>query len=177
MSAPSGPIQNIPPGLLGLLNLKNTGRLPDVLNGTVQPTVDLQDWWLRSVAIQLVATPSRSVAPGVVQDFVPFVAPNDITVPGNEWWWVQGYTLQFLGNASTISYACPAVRYVGGVSPYFRLGVGITRSLIAGQSELVTAERFWLPPGSSLGFYLDIVGAGGTADVTCRGLAFSRLQV
>lgn len=42
-----GPIQVPPPGLLSLLNLKNTGRNPERMHDTYTPTLELRDMLLQ----------------------------------------------------------------------------------------------------------------------------------
>lgn len=44
----SQPIQIIPSGLLGLLQLKNNGRNPSILPDELQSTFELRDWYLET---------------------------------------------------------------------------------------------------------------------------------
>ena len=51
MADPSRPIQTSTAGLLSLLQIKNRGQNPDVLQGNVQPTLDMVPWWLRGDSV------------------------------------------------------------------------------------------------------------------------------
>lgn len=173
---PEGPIQLTPPGLLGLLQLKTGGFLPDTLKQDVQPTINMEPWYLRATASVLYALPIRNLAPGVYNDFVGWAAPADIRASNTDTWYVHNFTIQCFGNASSITYARPAVQYSGGVPSFFGLG-DVSPALAAGGTSLIVARDFWIPPGAELGMYVGTVGAGGTGDFLCVGLEYTRCQL
>ena len=155
MSQPSGPIQVIPPGFLGLLNLKNLGRLPDTLQGTVQPTVDLEAWWLRATAQDQPQAAQTAVTTGA--SVVSFATP--VVVPDDETWWVESVMLDTFipaaaGNlvenvAPIIIYNRNAPLQYGFLAP----AVSAAGSAAATTHNLQGARGFWMPPSSELAVY------------------------
>lgn len=101
MSAPSGPIQVIPPGLLGMLQLKNVGQLPDVLQGNVQPVLELRDWLLH--ANELYGLASLNQAAGNY-DSTMVSMNTPVVIPQGEWWYLHDITAYLvLGNTDTLN--------------------------------------------------------------------------
>lgn len=89
MSAPSGPVQLIPPGFMGTLQLKNMGHLPDVLNGNYQPTLDMREWLL---------TANRefgAVFSNINTGASNFSAIGPTIIPATEWWYVWSVSAYF----------------------------------------------------------------------------------
>lgn len=86
--APSRPIQVIPPGLLGFLQLKNSGRSPEFFPDALQPTIELRNWYFEANAEFLQATVQTAVA-GV--GFQTWAEP--IVVPSSELWYVINYSV------------------------------------------------------------------------------------
>lgn len=91
MSAPSKPVQIIPPGLLGMLQLKNMGRLPDTLMGEYQPTIDMREWLMVANREYLQAVANIPIGSDLSTTFWAFNNPGPIIIPDNEWWYVWSY--------------------------------------------------------------------------------------
>lgn len=181
MSAPSGPIQLIPPGFLGLLALKNMGRLPDFLQGNVQPTLEMGDWYLRSAIEPWDQTSNVLVPAGAGGAFVPF-GTGPITVPEGEWWFVHDYSVTAeVTNPDTAQDVALSWRYQGAgfnrfvvwADPYARTAL-LAPGAASSVRSAMYASGFWLPSGAELGVYTGVVtGATGVA-CTVRGLRFTR---
>lgn len=167
-----GPIQVIPQGLLGLVDLK-TSLLPDVLKLDVQPQFDVLDFWLRAQANVDTATHSIALPTGLQGTFVGFTT-GPILVPENETWFVHEYSADCnlnAGAADLVSFWQLAMRY-SQTAPNARWAAmtpGLAQpGSAAGETRLQTAFKFWAPPGSQLGLYIsNIVLAAG--NVTFRG--------
>jgi hypothetical protein len=175
---PSGPIQLIPPGLLGLLQIKSpAGQNPNVLNADVQPCVDILPWWLRANRQVWAANSGINIAAAIINDFMAF-SPNSIIVPQNQWWYIHSYNVAVAaGAAGTALGVRQAMRWnTVGTIKYQALGEGPARSneplTAASGAILLKAEGFWMPPGSELGFYVGVV-TGGDLQVTVRGMAYT----
>jgi hypothetical protein len=160
----SGPIQVIPPGLLGLLNLKNSGRLPNILLDEVQPGIDLEPWWLRANLL-LAGLSSDSLAIGTYNNFQPFTAgAGAITVPQNQWWFVEWYSASF----TTVNQATGidlALRFQSlGTPQWTPLGAIDPEAAIINNARFnLVAKGFWAPPGSDIGYCVSSVAVGALA--------------
>lgn len=173
----SGPIQVSPSGLLGFLNLKNSGRNPDVLNESVQPTMDLREWYFETSAQVDSTLRQLSLNVGAAATLGFYNYNNIITVPQNQWWYVTRYSIQAVVQAATdAALFSPAFLVYPGtastvhiLAPDVGTGTGPTR-------RPAYAEDFWLPPGSQLGVY--VAFAGGTNPVQFTGtLIYSTLPI
>jgi len=174
----SGPIQIIPPGLLGLLQLKSpAGQNPHVLNHDVQPSIDLQPWWLRANRQVWGPNSGLTVAAAVINDFQAF-SPNAIIVPQNQWWYVHSYSMSAASSAGgTAQGLRQAMRWnTVGTIKYRALGENESNVSAALGARLIGATDFWMPPGSELGFW---IGSVLVADlgVTLRGLDYTVLPI
>lgn len=158
-----GPIQVIPPGLLGFLQLKTGGLNPTELNGLLQPTLQLRDWMFLATAESLT---NSQAGVGIGSAWAPLFG-GGIVVPQGEAWWVEFFSGVALINA-------------GGVMSDFRLGyrsqniVGITDNVFilspvqvaksAGQYMNADGYRpFFMPPGAELMYFREL--SGGTSDI------------
>lgn len=175
----SGPIQLIPPGLLGFLQVKNQGRNPQLLPNTLQPTMDLLTWLMEARAETTVAT--VDVAPAAI-GFTPYTTPAAVVVPSEEYWYVHDYTIQnntALIATSTVSFAC-AWRIVTGAL-FSQFGVGVPQPLLngvaGGRGGFAFAEfPFFLPPGAEMG--IRVIANEAAANITYQGnVRFTRLPI
>ncbi len=172
MSLPSGPIQTLAPGLLSVLQLKNTGRLPSVLLGDVSPSIDMLDFYLRSLGVanaNAAHTRTQVTASG---NFYQFNAggKGSIVVPQTEWWWVEHYSVTAVMSAvagQAVEGLTPALAFNTSSSLEYA-GVGREcRSAIsnatAANAILVSSDKpFWAPPGSILGYFVgSVISAAG----------------
>lgn len=153
-----GPIQLIPPGLLGFLQLKSQGKNPRDLTDYLQGTLDLTDWYREAgwadLAIVNGGVSSVSNASGAT-GFVTFSTLPIIAAGGVEAWWVIDYSIITGGltaAADVISF-CPCYR----PNPQGSfLGIGQEQPLLAGsaagnRSGEAHAHGFFLPTGGELG--------------------------
>lgn len=164
-----GPIQTIPAGLLGLLELKTLGRLPDALSATVTPTVDMLEFWLRQRSFT-----NGSTVHGITQTTAPgsplLFSPTPIVVPENQWWYFHEYSVIAVFTAAAgqqVDNYAPMIMYNRtGTINYATLAPGVSAVSSATQAvaQIVTARDFWANPGSGLGlFFGQIVSAAGVS--------------
>lgn len=177
----SGPVQVIPPGLLGFLQLKNSGVNPQQLQNGYTPTLDMLHWLLRGreEIMGTVANPcSVAIANGVVGNFQVFTT-NSIQVPDDEWWYVHDYAVYtdaLLAATSIVQFTCAVQSTTAG-----QIGklYGTSQSLLAGSAAgrigMAQAHDFFVASGSFLGFAPSVneVAAG---NITYQGtVRFTRL--
>lgn len=162
MGAPLGPIQVLPRGLTGLLQLKTLGRVPDELAGFVQPAMDIGAYYLAAAALVDVVIHGINIGPGAAGPS-PF-SPGNIVVPNDEVWYVHQYSVEVLlpvgaaeaaRNVQPIMYltSVGTIRWVGLTEQ----SITVTGNAAAARGGVITARDFWAPPGAQLGFY-----SGGT---------------
>jgi hypothetical protein len=173
-----GPLQVLPQGLLGFLNIKNNGLNPEWLRNSVQPVLDLQQWWFNTQASDLGSGATVLVADNGT-GFNSFTTPQ-VAVPNGEFWFVTDCTIRTGALAATD--ACSfSVGYILPPSPFttFQLGVRTSASGAAGVASqgIASARMFWLPPGAVLAVANETnesAGAGITYTLNIRG---SRLRI
>lgn len=171
MSAPLKPIQVLPPGLLGMLQLKTGGNNPDTIMGEVRPTIDLLDFYLRAISQPILVTPTAT--PGTKSgQFADVYTTNNVLVPQSEWWWVESY-LVFAGGGvgSIVRDLKPVARLGGNPNGWMLLGDSVGNINVPGtgaDAATVGARGFWLPPGSAFGFSHSGITAGAGITVTGR---------
>lgn len=159
----SKPVQIIPPGFLGFLQLKNNGVNPTELPDNLQPVIEMRDWMLQARARDWPPGFSqRALAPGTY-GYLPFT--NPISVPNNEQWYVWQYTARAVltatdGLALRVAYRS----IVTGTTPVHVLG-SVSSASGAGAVAAISAQPFWLPPGAELGLYVEGIVSAGTIAV------------
>jgi hypothetical protein len=169
----NGPIQTLPLGLLGLLDLKTMGRNPPALGQTVAPVLDITQLYLNGKALEFAAT-SKAVGVGGYGLFLDFDTTVPITVPEGETWFVHDYTMLAQLNAGgTCNLVVPAWRPAGG--NYHSLANEKDPMPVGGNS-MFSVRDFWLPPGASLGFWVHTVGVA-TLNVYSQGMRYTPCQV
>lgn len=155
----AGPVQLIPPGLLGFLQLKSLGRNPSQLVESYSPTIEMLDWIMESqpleAASDLGARPlyvAAAAGPTIGQP-VPAMS-----VPQDEIWRVLQFTIEVsLVAGESSSFAPCFFTSVAGVTiPYL---VGPPTDLYAGtaigvRNVAYAPAPFWAPPGCQLGVYI-----------------------
>lgn len=171
----SGPVQVIPAGLLGFFQLKSLGRNPADLAEAYQPIVEMRDWLFVTQSVDFGPGPLAAVTVlGGVQGGQRFTA-NPIQTPSNEWWYVHNYTIRsaalVAGDTSNIAPLL-FTPITGVINTYLltsNAGVALTGP---NRTQGVSAQGFWMPPLSELGFliYENTSAAGiaytGTARIT-----------
>jgi hypothetical protein len=174
----SGPIQVIPPGLLGLLQIKSpSGENPNLLNNDVQPVLDMLPWWLRANRIVSQVNAGRTLAINSINAFTAF-SPNAILVPESEWWYVHSFTVAFdCAGGGSATMMGPALQFNQVGTLRWRTLMPVVAALAAAGGALaMTAEDFWAPPGSQLGFYISEV-AGADLQIDMRGLDYTVCRI
>ena len=160
----TGAVQLIPPGLLGYLGIKNQGQNPSDLLSTVQPTLDLRDWWFQA---RLDSAPSGafSRASAIVTASVGFkqfdVQP--LQVPQGQIWYITDFT----GIANIATPADSITFCMGLLTDPVALNIlqlgPLSTDVINARARQVVARAdhgFWMPQGSILGIFVtDVVAA------------------
>src|SRR5512139_2592063 len=174
----SGPIQILPAGLLGFLQLKSpAGRNPEVLNGDVQPTFDVQRLYLNQQAIHATQG-GYGLGAGSGSGNLLFNSPA-ITVPLNEWWFCHYFTVQTSPlSAGDIFAGLTPMAYLDPNAPSARFHL-LTQPVYGrptGGFAVNACRDFWLPPGAGLGAYVDSYTVAAAESVV-GDLFYSRLPI
>lgn len=156
---PTGPIQTLPRGLLGLLQLKNTGRNPAFLSDAVQSVIDIDSYYLRNQAHSRLPAPQLAVTGAAGAAAYNRFSTNPVIVPDNECWWVESFTLSMTLGAigDRITNFQPMLFYNLAATNDFSFlanegGYSVTRTAqTVNEGIFVSARGFWMPPGSELG--------------------------
>jgi len=176
----SGPLQVIPAGLLGFLQLKNAGQNPRDLVDSVQPTFDLWRHYLASYG-EIWNQASTFIQAGPV-GAVGFGAFNTlpIVVPTQQWWYVHSYNVRVVVAAGdTYRYQCA----------YRTNQLSTAHVEIADSGNVVTADAatwdpnktfrdFLVPPGTEFGIWATLLTVSGANSGTfIPTLRFTRLPI
>ena len=174
-----GPIQTIPQGLLGLLQLKQTGENPNALDLTVQPNVELLQFWAQRVMQEsqglfpggppATATLTTAAGPGT-RNFLIGGVP--VSVPNNETW----YCDQVLAYSGSIA----ATDNFVNISPGYTVPGGGVYTMCPLATDVISARaRFvwtnplprpiFIPPGAQLTMEIgDMISGGMTFTLFMR---------
>lgn len=176
---PDAPVQIVPPGFLGLLQVKNAGQSPDKLLNTVQPTSDMLGFWLRGR--QRAVKCGTLIAPvTAVQQILTLRDSNAATpllTPSGEWWYCAYFGLQLIsGVGDTTTNPALVARY-GNTAMDADVPLAVlTASLAASGAITIAARDFWIPPQTHL-----CLGLGATvitnAIAISGGLVYTPLPV
>lgn len=159
-----GPIQVIPAGLLGLLQLKNIGKNPNLMQDEVSPGIDLGKWWLETLAAEATETYTSTYIGGTNGPGMNGVG-NTLISPDTEWWWVKNYTVETAAVAAGTNirfkpaYLSPRF---GVFRPYLLNDDAVTASVV-GERVICGARDFWMPPGAQLGTWVEFIS--GTSNL------------
>lgn len=95
----SRPIQQIPGGLLGFLQMKNAGRNPSVLPDELAAVLEMRDWYWQTFPLIAAGVDAAIAAAGLV---------DKLTVPAGEYWAVHDVeivaTLAAASNGLFVAY-------------------------------------------------------------------------
>lgn len=174
-----GPIQLIPPGLLGLFQLKQMGRNPDQLGEVVLPTVEILDWYRQALSEWSTTTHSVVINATGRANFQTF--SNPIAVPDREWWYVHQYAVKaepVLGGGTAEVHAIVPnmIQQATGTARPVAVGPGQFPVGCNTDAHTVWAEGrgFFAPAGARLGVAYGVTVTGaGTVNID----AFIRITV
>jgi hypothetical protein len=179
-------------GYLDFFGLKNGGQNPQQPAGFLQPTMELQRWYLESRSLEVQFSTATAVnISGFIQ--MPSTVPTNLGngtgmfVPQNEIWVLLPGTTVFWTMATNSAAQGVdltfATRGPGNlVTPMLPLGdrVGFTDSNagIIRVGERVLKEPYWLEPGHELTIYSTGGIVGGPGNVTIAAwLRLVRLRI
>lgn len=176
----SGPIQLLPQGLLGLLQLKNVGHNPRELNDSVQPTLDLWRIYLQADSEALFTANIPITAVGGAFPVVP-----DAQVPNDEIWAVHHFSASTFGvlaagqELSFMTMVEYGITAGGG-------GIGVatgepSRVFVAGEAghcvSGIPGGYILMPPASQMIVWTNHLAlAAGTINANIRA-RFTRLKI
>lgn len=179
----SRPIQVIPSGLLGFLQLKNNGQNPQDLPDVLQPVLELRDWYLQSRAEEIVTPtniPSMAL-PTATFGFQTFTTnPTVPVVPDKEWWYVHDIAI--------VTTFVPAADFIGGAIGWVSPNTAGNTKLVSivqnfpGAANIVGAWRndrsFFVPSGAIFGFFpTQNTRAAGNLTISLTTLRATRLPI
>jgi len=181
---PVGPVQVLPPGLTSLLQIKSGGTNPDAMRQDIQPGFDLEAWWLRATRKRIPDLYERTFATGAYGKGVVMVDTATglkFVSPGPQaWWYVHNATVRVIMDAATVAtWAQLSIVELGGpsFSETYSLVGNLIPSIAADDRAPLSANGFWMPPGSFLGVWMDDVVGGGNAVAYLQAFAYSELPL
>jgi hypothetical protein len=150
------PIQVLPQGLLGLLQLKAMGTNPTNLELNVQPQLDLFAMYINRLEVdisnQLVGGLSTKALATASPGFFVYTT-NPPVVPQGFMWYVTQYTISAnLLAAESLRFAPMVFATPGGAGDYV-INTDVA-DVVTVRARMVAcqARNFWLQPGWQLGF-------------------------
>jgi hypothetical protein len=163
----SGPIQSPAFGLLGMLALKNRGNLPEVLQDSVQPIIDVDAYYKASQAEYDQTVHTNTVVTATAPGANGYVAA--IRVPQGQTWWVLQYTVEIIlpaGAGELIEGAAP-ILVPNSAVPTQWVGlsdqsVSMTGNAASTNQRIITVGNFWAPSGADLSYYFGRLVSLGT---------------
>lgn len=181
--SPVGPVQVLPPGLINLLQLKVGGFSPDALRQDIQPTIDMEAWWLRATKRNLPGTWALDSAAGVYNALrIPEMGGVQLQVPARQWWYVHRCTFMAVSAAAATATVAFGIGEPGGTRgpannvSEFAIGDALA-SATAGVLYPFTVRDIWVPPGSYMGLFVGTVAVGGTLTTYLSGLSYTPLDL
>lgn len=173
----SGPIQTLPSGLLGLLQLKQQGKNPSPLRDDVQSVTDLTQFWfqnqMRDVTLDFTGPHNTAVGPAANGS----KAFATLQVPNGELWYVENFTVGAnLLAAETVRYRLQFVDPVVGMQ--FALGADVN-DVVTVRARSITASYggFFLSSGRTPGLVVFDILTAATITFTVTGLRAVRLKL
>lgn len=151
----TSPLQIFPQGLLGLLQLKNGGEMPQRLGSNeLLPVMDLRRWYLETNAEIISNNP---IVVGAAAGNVSF---GSMVVPAREWWHVSAFFIEAqsigAGDVATGMQATVIIAAAGVPVPIGER-ISITGAAGTGAVQFGALCDFWLPPNSGFGANLEAI--------------------
>lgn len=168
----AGPIQLIPPGLLGWVQLKSDGRNPSTLGEQIAPVWDLLPWYLESTAR------NHTIIDSVVSGHASVgFAVFPTLLNGKNAWWVHDFTVRVAeASGDSVQFALHWENPVGGASRFVyqvsersEFGVGPR------YNSQFARKPFFLPPNSQLGVIVMVNDSTVVGNITY--VAYARYSV
>lgn len=186
------PLNIHPQGLLDFFGVKTGGRYPQRLADTLQPTIDLRDWYLESNALEYALIGPTWTTPQSGPVLVGWSSTSPVgqltVVPNGEWWYVMQYSIQYqfdlLGTGEALT-PLPCYRAAGGstsaysVMPYCN-DVAVIALSTTYQRVIANAisRPVLVPPGATIGFVqMGATAAGGSGIATIGHLRYARARL
>lgn len=169
----SGPINLIPPGVLGFLQLKNFGKNPTEFPEVLAPTFDLLKWYLSGESRQMAATDTSLAMATNVGGFQRLTTAP-IIVPATEWWYVHSVFLRAQLPAAVTEFfsGAPCWFNPNTFNPNELLcepGAIIQGVAATDRTYFTVARDFWVPPGSEFGAFVLTCQSATTIFVSLNG--------
>jgi len=156
----SGPIQTIPQGLLGLLQLKQLGKNPFDLTDSVQSILDIFPLYVQRLSNSttlIVGSDSLALATGNIGNRTFVTA-----VPQGQAWYIERMSIDATMAAADFIRLAPSILYEGAGAG-FCVAPDTSDAITARGRRLRTAAGgFWAPPGATFGVYVFDILAGTT---------------
>lgn len=167
----SGPVQLIPPGFLGFMQLKNSGRLPSELVDQINPTFSMLDWYMQANA-ETVSASTSGITTGGTGDvqFPTLVAPDD------QYWWVIAAELHMaasagVGDRSSFGFVIVDTQNQRFAPDWQQPWDGsIAATAATPVAPIAFASRFFVPSGCGVRMFLSslLTAANQTATLSMR---------
>lgn len=153
------PINRVPAGLLGLLDVKSMGATPNRIEQRIRPIVDMQPYW-SAQGRQFVANTPGTVSVNNVGIFIS----NQLVVPAGKCWLVESHMAfaSTLGAGATLAFAAT----IFGPNNQYIIAAPLTSTYATGNQPMSCLEfggrAFVALPGYKFGCHVAVYSAGPT---------------
>lgn len=165
MIGESGPVQLIPPGLLGMMQLKNEGRNPRTFIESYQPVIEMRQWMMQQNWNE-----TTDVAAALAAGITGVVTFPALISSGQSWLYIHEFSAySTVGGAGIIRGKCIFQRITGGATPRHFAGMQVE-----GLSTTATgicnpiSSGFFMPPNMQLGVFVSENTLAGATTFTAN---------
>lgn len=169
----SGPLNVIPPGFLGFLQLKNFGKNPAEVPELISPVFDMLRWYFAGEARPMATTDASRAVTTDLDGFIALTTAT-ITVPDGEWWYVHSVYLYANLPAAVTEFFAGAPAWFNANTFQGEVMASQPISIMQGvagstRRYFSVARDFFVPPGSQFGAYISTCETATSINVGLNG--------
>jgi hypothetical protein len=170
---PAPVVNRIPPGLLRVMGLNETGRNPDSLSNVLIGNLELMQLYLAASATYEASTTNNVTGDGT--------NTANFGVQQTEYWWLHAATINLVGAASTSFTATGRIQILGVGGLFVNLAVTDQLSVTTAAQTFSSAFKLngyglILPPGTRLSAQISSYTGAGTGSIGWNAV-YTRLPI
>lgn len=177
----AGPVQVIPPGLLSFFQLKTMGRNPSDLVESIQPNLDMRDWYFASKREQSTLDVAGATLALGFNNNATVDADGGFNVPADQWWFIEHMRFAVQTNAADDIRFSLAFRPSLGTSGTYLMRDQQpwvpTAAIALASFPCATGGGFFAAPGTLLRYWIHSANPVNPARTINLALEFVRLRI